>query len=75
MRSPLLLGSTYRSTPVGEGRALARQVDGLKGPFHLEGFGAGYAYTKGQLQLFVGDLTGQVRFAPLRGRFPKEIWT
>ncbi|MCA3693028.1 hypothetical protein [Aquidulcibacter sp.] len=43
--------------------------------FVLEGFGAGFAYTKGQLRLFVGDLTGQVRFAPLRGRFPKEIWT
>jgi hypothetical protein len=42
---------------------------------HLEGFGAGPAYTKGQTLLFVGDLTGQVRFAPLRGRFPKEIWT
>ena len=43
--------------------------------FHLEGFGAGPAYTKGQPLLFVGDLTGQVRFAPLRGRFLKEIWT
>jgi hypothetical protein len=43
--------------------------------FRLEGFGAGPACTKGQPLLFVGDLAGQVRFAPLRGRFLKEIWT
>jgi len=43
--------------------------------FRLAGFGAGSAYTKGLNQLLVGDLTGQVRFAPLRGRFLKEIWT
>jgi hypothetical protein len=43
--------------------------------FRLEGFGAGPACPKGHWLLFVGDLTGQVRFAPLRGRFPKEIWT
>ena len=30
---------------------------------------------KSHTLLFVGDLTSQVRFAPLRGRFPKEIWT
>jgi hypothetical protein len=34
---------------------------------YLEGFGAGPACPKGQPLLFVGDLTGQVRFAPLRG--------
>jgi hypothetical protein len=44
-----------------------------EGLFHLEGFGAGAACTKGQLRLFVGDLASQVRFAPLRGRFLKEI--
>ncbi|MFY7759841.1 hypothetical protein [Aquidulcibacter sp.] len=49
--------------------------DSALGFFYLEGFGAGRACPKGQLRLFVGDLTGQVRFAPLRGRFPKEIWT
>ena len=49
--------------------------DNAFGFFLLEGFGAGFAYTKGQTLLFVGDLTGQVRFAPLRGRFPEEIWT
>ena len=52
---------------------------GLKGhfpyPFCLEGFGAGPACPKGQLRLFVGDLTVQVRFAPLSGKFLKEIWT
>ncbi len=30
---------------------------------------------KGLIELFVGDLTGQVRFAPHRGRFLQEIWT
>jgi hypothetical protein len=33
--------------------------------FVWEGFGAGLAYPKGLAQLFVGDLTAQVRFAPL----------
>ncbi|WP_290818678.1 hypothetical protein, partial [Aquidulcibacter sp.] len=32
----------------------------LRVVFCLEGFGAGPAYTKGQLRLFVADLTGQV---------------
>ena len=53
----------------------AQQGRGGEILFHLEGFGAGPAYTKGQPLLFVGDLTGQVRFAPRCGRFPKEIWT
>ena len=59
----------------GPGSADAVRDDSLVVLFHLEGFGAGPAYTKGQPLLFVGDLTGQVRFAPLRGRFLKEIWT
>jgi len=60
-----------------EGPRLADAIgdDNPLGFFHLEGFGAGPACPKGQRRLFVGDLTGQVRFAPLRGRFPKEIWT
>ncbi len=29
----------------------------------MEGFGVGRAYTKGRIELFVGDLAGQVRFA------------
>jgi hypothetical protein len=33
--------------------------------FVWEGFGAGAAYPKGLIELFVGDLTSQVRFAPL----------
>ncbi|MFY7759889.1 hypothetical protein [Aquidulcibacter sp.] len=31
--------------------------------FRLEGFGAGYACPKGQLQLFSGDLTSQVQIS------------
>jgi hypothetical protein len=31
--------------------------------FRLEGFGAGRAYTKGQLRLFLGDVTGQVQIS------------
>ena len=60
-----------------EGPRLANAIgdDNALGFFHLEGFGAGPAYTKSHTLLFVRDLTGQVRFAPLRGRFPKEIWT
>jgi hypothetical protein len=57
------------------GSADAVRDDSLVVLVNLEGFGAGLAYTKGQTLLFVGDVTGQVRFAPLRGRFPKEIWT
>jgi hypothetical protein len=41
----------------------------------MEGFGAGRAYTKGRIELFVGDLAGQVLCAPLRGRLLKEIRT
>jgi len=59
----------------GSGSAIAVRDDSLVVLPYLEGFGAGPAYTKGQPLLLVGDLTGQVRFAPLRGRFPKEIWT
>ncbi|WP_284359027.1 hypothetical protein [Candidatus Phycosocius spiralis] len=33
--------------------------------FVWDGFGAGHAFPKGLIQLLVGDLTGQVRFAPL----------
>ncbi len=59
----------------GPGSAAPSGMTWLRKFFNLEGFGAGLAYTKGQIRLFVGNLTGQVRFAPLRGRFPTEIWT
>jgi hypothetical protein len=55
------------------GKLAAKRTEGVL-PY-LECFGAGLACPKGQTLLFVGVLTGQVRFAPLRGRFPKEIWT
>jgi hypothetical protein len=36
--------------------------------FVSEGFGAGPAYPKGLIELFVGDLTGQVRSFAAPGR-------